>query len=269
MRQSHSNHSPSFRLRLAIVIFYFCNLVDSVLSLDSVESRILSQFKPISMDESITVERNPKSRAGYGGPKGLNDINAPSSNFLGPRSDTLKPLGDLSELGPSSPYDGPSDMELDSGLSDIRDNKNLKISDTLFALPKNESSPILGKLITGKEKPTFGIENVFKPTLSKDKSGKIIATYKLMIPILIPAVRVKQVPSSTAKPVKYLKEVHTKMVPMKKIIPRAKTILKAERIPHKIITDYVKIDGHTIPSEVNDKLRPDDEVIGSVVEDYD
>lgn len=268
MRESNSNYSPSFRLGFAIVILYFCNLVDLVFSLESAESRILSQFKPISMDESITVERGPELRDGFGRTRALNDINVQPFNFPGPRSDTMRQSGELPELDPPSSYDGSVDIGIDSGLADIRD-KNLKISDTLFALPKNGSSPILGKLITGKEKPTFGIEKVFKPTLTKNKSGKIIATYKLMIPILIPAVRVKQAPSSSPKPVTFKKEVHTEMVPMKKIVPRIKTVLKAERVPQKLITHYVNIDGRTIPSKVDDKIKPDDEIIDSVVENYD
>lgn len=66
--------------------------------------------------------------------------------------------------------------------------------------------------------------------------------------------------------IRYVKETHTEMVPIKK--QAVKTVMRAERVPQKIITDYVMADGATVPSSVDDKLKPNEHLIKTVVTNY-
>lgn len=272
MRESYLHRTSNMKLGSAFVVLYLCQLTDPVFSSNDAESKILSRYKPLSLDESLTLVKSPNPRMDSSEPKVQDDFISRKAMLDGidPRFDSWEPLNDLSEPLPLVPKTirGPRGNELNSGLADIRNSDKLNISETLFALPSidEDAPPELGKLITGKKKPTFAMEKVAKSKIDIDSNGKIIASYKLIIPILIPAV-VKKVSSSTTKPVQFREEVHTKMVPMK--VPGAKTVFRAERRPQKMVTDYVKVDSRGVPSEVDDKLKPDDEVVGRVVENYD
>lgn len=166
-----------------------------------------------------------------------------------------------------------------SPLVDITDSYKRNISETLFALPKSDT-PGLTKLITGKEGPTLVQEQPIKPILNTDKNApkfdekgnKILASYRILIPILIPAVKRKnsiKLRGPGGDEFKYVKETHTEMVPVTKQIPKIKTVLKAERVPQKIVTDFVRADGKTVPSGVDDKLLPNEHLIKTVVTNYD
>lgn len=156
-----------------------------------------------------------------------------------------------------------------SALIDVEDSGKVNISENLFRLPP-KVTPGLTQLLTGKEKATLVHDNVSKPIINTDPKSKIIATYRILVPIYIPAYKLpNKLSIAPPKSIKYVKEVHTEMVPVKKAVSRVNNIIKAERVPQQIITDYVKADGTSVPSSVDDKLKPNEKVLKSVVTNFD
>lgn len=256
------------------------------------EDEIFRRYRPLAMDESWEVVKN--SGATNGGPPlpplppppmvkmdslptaeplplmasgaiddldgGISDIARRDTGFLGPA-----PISDQV----NKPWRPEPLPPLDSGLIDVEESGNVNVSENLFRIPKTETST-LTRLITGRDRPTLVHDQIITPVIENNPKSKILATYKILVPIYIPAVRSsKKVPVLVPPPVKYVKEVHTEMVPVKKNVSRVKNVIKAEKVPQQIITDYVKADGTSVPSSVDDKLKPNEKVLKSVVTNYD
>lgn len=189
-----------------------------------------------------------------------------SANKLSMMSPTSKPIHDSS----SSP------------LKSIDDEKDFeKIGQTLYREPK-ETSVKLTKAITGPVHPTFMKDEIVHPV--PGKGGKVIASYRFMIPIYIPAMKSKKLSNKLASgelipdqahnrlmttPNNFVKEEHIEMVPVRNEgKPQLKTIYKAERVPQRVITDFVLANGTTLPTDVDDRVKPGEKVIKTVVNDF-
>lgn len=252
------------------------------------EDEVFRRYRPLAMDESWEVVKN--SAATNGGVPlqsqmakmdnlpaleplppmatddlddldgGISDIGRRDTGFFGPAP--------ISDLG-SKPFVPIPRLPIDSGLLDVEDSGNVNVSENIFRIPKTETST-LTRLIAGGERPTLVHDDIIRPVIEKNPKSKILATYKILVPIYIPAVKLpKRIPAVIPPPVKYVKEVHTEMVPVKKSVSRVKNVIKAEKVPQQIITDYVKADGTSVPFSVDDKLKPNEKVLKSVVTNYD
>lgn len=158
-----------------------------------------------------------------------------------------------------------------SNLINVEDSSGKNISDTLFRLPKFETSH-LAKLITGTNKPTLVHDGVVMPELSKNSSSKVLATYRILVPIYIPAIKDKVLPKilkASEPELKYVKEVNTTKIPLTKESIHVQEVYRAERVPQEVITDYVKIDGHSLPSKADDAIKPNEKILASVVTRFD
>lgn len=130
-------------------------------------------------------------------------------------------------------------------------------------------TPKLTKLITQQEsnKPTFLQPAPVKPfAINNDPGSKILASYNVVVPILIPPIKKrKPIP---APPPKFVKEVVTEMVPVKSVVPQFKEVYKAEMVPQEIVTDYVnKNENSGGPTGVvDDKVRGRERILQETVE---
>lgn len=160
---------------------------------------------------------------------------------------------------------------LENRVDAINYTKDHKDSQQLWLVPPKEGRH-LTRLITAKEPSTFLQTNVAKPHMvdhTKEGPKKTLAQYTIMVPIWIPAVKPrKKVITTKPEEVKYVKETHTEMVPVTKNIAVTNTVVKPERVPQKIVTDFVKAPAGRLSSRIDDKLKPNEEVIGSTVTDF-
>lgn len=236
-------------LALSSIQLVLLSSLDLAQAQSETEDEIFRNYKPLAMDESWSLV---------------------GSKSFESENDYTKPISWLDDIRskPSSPMrlgDNDETMNL-PGVRDIEEWPKTNISKTIFALPRNPSTTMT-KLITGKETPTFIDQKLVKPDKINPR-GKVLATYKILIPIFIPAV-VKTTLKPKHEDMKFVKEIVTEMVPVKSIVPHVKEVIKAERVPQKVITDYVETNGNSVPPSVDDKLRPDERVITSVVKNYD
>lgn len=226
------------------------------------EDEIIRRFEPIAMDESWSMVKNaPENPDIVKNPRTLQ----PAISSGHHRDDIDRHLpGELPDLKASESIIGdirpPYEVEEKAG-------KN--IDNTLFYIPEENSSEV-SKLVTGDKRPTFIRKGEpLKPVMSKGKNGKIIAKYRLLIPIFLPALRNKaQVLELPQQKVNYTQETLTELVPMQKTKPSLRTVIKAERVPQQVITEYIKTDNGTLPAKGSSELRPGDQLLTSVVKSY-
>lgn len=251
------------------------------------EDGILKRYTPVAMDESwAVVKDHNKLNSNWSKHSGLNSL---KPNFLDPI--------DNPEL--DSPVDSPADPLAENNrfqsqrdrpfmnnlneiktletenLTDVEDSQYKNISENLFRLPE-KTTPALTKLITGKEKVTLVQDKVVRPVGSvtinntPEHTSKVLAQYEVLIPIYVPALKPYfRAQKSETSNISYVKETHTKMVPVKKNVKKVKEIVRAERVPQQIITDYVKADGAGVPSTVTDKVMPNEKILKSVVTNFE
>lgn len=215
------------------------------------EDEIFQNYKPIAMDESWKVVDT-----------GIEHISSRGSRFRNSPNKfiydepSIYPDIDYSRLGSSSISAGPAEVE--------------KVSDSeaYLDLPTTPTKE-LTKLITSGTNPTFVSHETVEPTVVKDPSSKVLANYNVLVPIFIPAARVKTPKVEPDSDIKFVEETVTEMVPVKSIVPHIKEVVEAERVPQKLTTHYVEANGKSVPSYVDDKIKSGERVISKVVTDYD
>jgi len=280
MLELHNTVGQKVGFSIAFVNLLALCLV-SLASASNGEEIALNQYKPIAMDESWSISRdqlvdNPHSILGDDSLLTIHP-NTTASNF---DNDSTKPpslpfsdsnTGDPSSLDDVIVDDSPLKNRGDTSiLTNVEDSDGKNIPETLFEIPQ-KGTKSLTKLITGVDSPTFVRKQLTRPTIQKNPNSKVLASYKIMVPIFIPALKTtNKIRELPGKEVQFVKETHTEMVPMKKkVASNIKTVIKAERVPQRIITDYVRADGNSVPSSVDDKLKPNEQVLKSVVTNYD
>lgn len=255
---------------LMICLTFLIVLVEQVRATEG-ENAILRRYRPLAMEESWKVVRKPYELDTDRVSKvPIEDSHNWSSRAAEP-ADTLDgdPEDDKTEDNGDGVISKPEKEKLQNPLVDINNSNNVNISESMFAFPK-QSTRALTKLITGKEVPTFALDKVHEPTIVRGSNNNVLASYNILVPILIPAVKNNaSVLHPPSQKVNYVTETHTKMVPVTHNVDRVKTVIKAERVPQKIITDYVKVDGSVLPSHVGDGVKPKERVLESVVTNYD
>lgn len=248
----------------------------------ALETEILTNYEPLAMDESVTFIDGPGSNSIRSTDKNLDTRYHNKVEDEEEFSDILRDRENVDEFDldpfPSS-FDNIVDPIQQSekktfqkrpSIVDVENSTGKKVSSTIFSMPKIET-PKLTKLITGKESATFLEEKIIKPEINNTGKSKVLASYNLMIPIWIPPIKAPKVKINDRllqKDIKYTQETKTEMVPMQKEIPSVVTVLKAERVPQKIVTDFVKTDNLLIPSKVDDRLGPHDKLVKTVVTNY-
>lgn len=204
----------------------------------SVQNGILSKYQPLAMDESVHFEGSEASRSDIG-----------SERFSRLDGDRV-----------SAPRFANEDLIPPDGSS-----KGLLNLDSLGLTPK------LTKLITQPEEkaPTFFNPKPVQPVLrvdsNKREGSKVLATYNFMIPLLIPAVKKRIEPEAESRMVK---EVVTEMVPIKSNVPVVQEVYRAERVPQKVVTDFVKARNQEVPETIDDNLQPGEQVVATEVKEY-
>lgn len=229
------------------------------------EEEILANYRPLAIDESWKLV-GPKSNRVFKKEisKPLMSKESPVQTLEYPSAPTLS---DVSPERARSVSDLPKSIE--EKLSDVKD-WNAASSDRLYKLPSNaDFSPSV--ITSNKRDPTtFLNPEVHLPlrTEQNDKNDKIIARYRIVVPIFIPAFKKKHA-VSTEKPVKYVKKVVTEMMPIKQSVPHVKEIVKAERMPQSLVTDFVSAEDGEVPVSVDDKIRPHEQLLSSIVQNVD
>lgn len=208
---------------------------------DSFEDDILDEYRPMAIDESF-VGRNAYLRAAPPANKTKNAVAKKQVSVLPNKKVVLAPAGI-----PEKPSNPNSVFQKD---------------------PQNKMT----KELTEKIMTTFLRSEVAFPNEANVTDGKdhVIARYSILIPLYVPAL--KKSANATLRSYfrpKEVTETHTEMIPVKKNVQRIKTILKAERVPQRVITDFVTTDGEMIPSSVDDKVKPGEQIIKTVVRNYD
>lgn len=243
-----------------------------------------ARYKPVAMDESWTLI------TGSGGS---------NPGVVMPR-DTLPPLVDGPETGPREPLPGevpenaykvpippnwqqpPSRANLGPSLRqskpqlqpqpqppgklvmDVNEWQGGSVKNNLFNMPAVES-PKLTKLITQHE-PTFLSGKVSSPITTSKSGEKTLASYKILVPIFVPAIK-RKIPITTPKPpVRFVKEQITEMVPVKSIVPVKKEVIKAEKVPQQVITDFVRTNGNPAQANPSSKVRSRERILSSTVQ---
>lgn len=144
------------------------------------------------------------------------------------------------------------------------DGENVK--DTVFKLPEWESSK-LTRLIN-KHEPTFLSGRVVEPLKvypNGNGPDKVLASYKILVPIYVPAIK-RKVQTTKQPPVKFVEEKVTEMVPVKSVVPVVKEVIKAEPVPQQVITNFVATQANKIPARVDAGLKSDERLITTTVE---
>jgi hypothetical protein len=161
----------------------------------------------------------------------------------------------------------PSNYHRNADLMEVDNWRGGAVKDSVFKLPTYQSSR-LTKLIN-KESPTFMTDHVIEPVraISPRKGGEseqVLASYKVLVPIFVPAIKRKLI-TTLKPPVRFVKEQITEMVPVKNIVPHVKEVIKAEKVPQQLITDYVATNDNLLPSNVDPSLRSGETLLTSVV----
>lgn len=227
-------------------------VVKNILADDSLDS-----LKPIAMDESIRIIRRP--------PYILEQMSGRVEPYVhSSGNDGYKENTEDDDAGaarrPNPVLDPETDFQADP-------KKNL------FSLPK-KTSVGLAKLITGDVAPTFIDDQVrYAESRVQDTPKKILAHYRMVIPIFVPALRKKLKDKNGAvenkMKVKFVEDTKTEMVPVEKIVQHRHEVIKAEQVPQEIKTDFISVEeGRDIPMEVTDSVQPGEKIVKSVLNNY-
>lgn len=136
-------------------------------------------------------------------------------------------------------------------------NSSSDLTKKVLTLPKSDSVKVT-QLITGKVPPTFITNEIVEPNMTVANDSKVLARYNVLIPIFLPALKpIKKLNHTDGKHRLYaderlVTETHEELVPMK--VPAINNVYKAERVPQKVVTDFVVPRGFTLPPKVNDKV---------------
>lgn len=260
-----------------IVLFNLIGLVVHAASFD--EDVVFRHYRPLAMDESWEAPKYPRDLSSDD--KVTSETPSIDAVPEVPPEDADNSEVGISNIEPniisSSESEEDEETSLDSGvLTEVENSGDVNVSENLFRLPgpEEKTTPALTRLISGKERATLVQDHVSMPRITpKDEvnpKSKILATYQVLVPVFIPALNVPaKIPTARRAPVKYVQEVHTEMVPVKKSVSRVKNVIKMERVPQKIITNYVKANETTVPFSVDAKLKPNEKVLKSVVTNFD
>lgn len=278
-----SAHSPlhldGFTMILIIVLVTL--LGDSVEAISKQEEDILSNYRAVGMGESVNLVKSGK-------PSSADDSFLVDPLAVKPPSVSTKrpelPEDEPAELDPSlgiipgapSPKDPNGDIFQPGNADDEHvhafEEDGHKDSRQLWVVPPNENRH-LTRLITANEPNTFIKTEVSKPEKPEGfqkGNKKYLAQYRVLVPIWIPAIKQNKnkIVQIKPDPVKYVKETHTEMVPVTKNVAVKKTVVKPERVPQKIVTDFVKAPKGGVSSRMDDQVKPGEEIIGSVVTNF-
>lgn len=291
----YSNLKLGLKISIAQIVLFslFCN---STRLERNAEDEIFRRYKPLAMDESITVVKKPMAgndnypssdmpvQTSLPLQRALPldyEEDIPPNSYYSHNLDEEEPLTDTQVLSTNAQVLAPSaqvlepstlvpGVQLPSSSNVLKEVGEGNATSDIFRIPnENNLKPSLTRLITGTSGigPTFAAENI--TLLNKPAGSNIIARYRVVIPIYIPALKVVPTTERPTPPPVLVKEVHTKMVPVRRVVPKIKTVVKAERIPQQIVTDYVKADGVNVPSHIDDKLKPNEQVLKTVVTNFD
>lgn len=248
-RYSYRNQCGQWLKNAALLLY----LLHEISLTFAIEDAILSKYEPIAMDESVYIAR-PYYRRAYGSIGSSRDSIPRFSKETGKRlAGERFPNGDL--------------IPWDEMPGRVMDSKSLQDLDALKLTPR------LTQLITQPEErsPTFFKPEPAVPTnLGQQTSGgrknsKILASYNIMIPMLIPAVKRKTEPKPEPRMVK---EVVTEMVPVETKVPVIQEVYKTERVPQEVVTDFVEPRGVELPGSTDDKVQTSERIVATEVKDY-
>lgn len=241
---------------------------------------VLQNYKPVAMDESWSLNGR-RFKDGLQSMSLVDTFKTSEPSVISGRVSNSILMDDinpktftLSDVKSKTRSDGVETIQLNtpsliSGkILDVETNLDADTKTNLFREPTKETSE-LTKLL--KRQPTFIRESLVKPeTFNPNGKGKVLATYSFMVPIYIPAVKKVGIKASARRePPKFVKETVTEMVPVTQNMPRVNEVIKAVKVPQKVITDFVEARGNSIPQSADDKVRPGEKVISTVVKDYD
>lgn len=271
MKSSALSYFKGTRLALSLAIIIILEVVFTPLVINGetikTEEELFQKYRPLAIDESVTVERDPVAKEKF-----ILDKSKPISSYYRggsiPGRTSLEPLegAEMSNIRAN---------DLDARLTRVEDYSNQRLDETLFALPEKETSKLTQLIASRQGEPaTFMSSSVVKPIsitpTSRDKERGIIARYRVMIPVFVPAVEsMSGRMRHSRKPVEFVKEEVTEMVPVKRIVSHKKEIVKVEKVPQTVVTDYVQTNGNQVPTSVTDRAMLGEKVIKSVVENID
>lgn len=221
------------------------------------EDSILSNYEPVAMDERLEIVRPTPKRV--------------TSEQTSRDFEELGIMPEFSATQLSDEETDPKNSIPEPKLADVEEGGDPE--KTVYGLPKN-NTVALTKLITGSKTPTFLLKDLVRPDRrvsagsKKSKLGEnILATYRIVIPILIPAVKPSRDVKNASRfiNVQFENVTRTEMVPMRRMVPHYREISKAERVRQNVTTDFVEVERGAIPGETNDKMKLDGRLISSVV----
>lgn len=239
-------------LTLTLLLLY---VIPTLGTLDSKDA-ILSRYKPVAMDETVYIvsknDPHPWKTPGnemtvdprFTYPqieKGLGAL-PPSATQTRPEPSLLMPSRPPSSIIKQKTRAGGdmSPSEPDTMSETLARSSTEGTKDGLLDMKYIGLTPQLTRLITQQEnnKPTFLQPAPVKPFAVNDEpGGKILASYNVIVPILIPPIKKKK--PAPAPPPQFVKEVVTEMVPVKSLVPQVKEVYKAEKVPQQLVTSYV------------------------------
>lgn len=202
------------------------------------ENEVFKRYEPVAVEESWS----------YVKPSGEVVVSEPSRTVIAPRTSGTKRIGNLSDTQPVIKEALVANYTAGrKKLVNVNKSRGKDVSETLFRLP-NRDSKALTRLITSGLNPTLVNETAVAPG-PKDPNSKVLASYRILIPLIVPGVKSKK----SSGTIDYLTKTKTQMVPVEKTKPKLRRVIQAEQVPEKIITEYVKTDGSPVIT-LNDVL---------------
>lgn len=245
------------------------------------DAKIFDNYRPLAMDESLSIRKDGVDYPiGGNSPYGLS--NEAQIINVGQKDKGRSPGKYVSK----KPHNigGPVAKESEiREFDDVIENKPTNFK----PLPDRPDSE-LTKLIANKghNPPTFTVSKVYEPSItdvnlvgkqgfgsSRSDGDEILASYNLMIPIFVPGINPKRraARQRTKRPeVKFVTETKTDMMPVKRTgVGRVKEVIKAEKVPQELVTDYVSVKGNGLPKRISDAVLPGEQVVKTTVQVID
>lgn len=269
-------------LKRFLLLIAYIQLFNHVITTNGADI-VLENYKPVAMDESWSINGGSykdglksMSLARLNGRKSdslfMDDLDSRAFSLgeMSPKIDMIgkRPSSFSSRLDSKDAFRSTSAPFVGGRILDVESHFDADTENNLFREPRTETTELTQLL---RRKPTFIRNRAVKPEIfSPNGTSKVLATYKFIVPIYIPAVKKLAIKTGARREEpKFVKETVTEMVPVTQNVPRMKELIKAVKVPQKVITDFVEARGNTIPQTVDDKVRPGEKVLSTVVKDYD